>query len=151
MTHIAKRVVREAMSDRIRYVVDRRKEVAKVATSGTTSDDVASKLISDFEAYVCSHLGRNADGTTLFKTCRIRDHKHRASRRRTATQNTFAHNVDLQRAWTHFRSHFIPGGAVWVKLSRNEKRRIKCAVYQADIHVRTYGDYVGAYAMIRGE
>jgi hypothetical protein len=145
------RVAKKEMYDRVRYVVNRRQKVAQKLTSHHMSDDEVARIICSMSHYVCTHVGRNAPGTTLLKQCRTKDHKHRKGRRVAATQTTFAHNVDLHRAWCAFRAHFVPGGSVWLTMGRSQKQRTRAAVYEADLHVRTYGDYVGAFNIIRGE
>lgn len=148
---IAQKITRKAVGERVRYVVERRKQVANTLTCTQTSDKVSAHIICEMTDYITSHLGRNAHGTTRLQKGRIKDYKARQGRRVAAVQTTFAHNVDLQRTWLHFRSHFVPGGRVWLSMSRSEKRRIRCAVAQADIHLNTYGDYVGAFAIVKGE
>ena len=149
--NVAKRVAKDAMCERVRYVVERRKSVANVLVSSPTPDSVSARIICEMTDYLTTHLGRNAYGTTRLQKGRIKDYKARQGRRRDATQNTFAHNVDMHRTWLHFRSHFVPGGSVWSSMGRSEKRRIRCAIQQADLHVSTYGDYVGAFEIVKGK
>jgi hypothetical protein len=147
---VGQRIARKAFGEQVRHVVDRREAVAKFLTSNTKSVDDAVRLFSEFSVYLTTHLGRNAYGTTRLKKCRTKDHKHRSRKRVDAAIHTFDHNVDLHRAWCGFRAHFVPGGKVWVNMGRSQKRRIHAAIHQADLHVRTYGDYVGAFAMVKG-
>jgi hypothetical protein len=148
---IALQTTRKAVGERVRYVVERRKQVAQTLTCSTTSDKVSAKIICEMTEYITSHLGRNAYGTSLLQKGRIKDYKARQGRRLAAVQNTFAHNVDVQRAWSHFRAHFVPGGSVWAKQGRVGKRGLRSAVYEADTHLNTYQDYVGAFAILKGE
>ena len=156
---VAKRRAEEEMCARIRYVMKRREAIANRIHEDTPHDIASAyahlhegnQILSRNLAYMTTHLGRNAYGTTRYKTCKVSDYKHRKGVRRDATQNTFAHNVDLHRAWTHFRSHFVKGGRVWARMSRSEKKDYRSAIHHADLHVRKYGDYVGAFEMIRGK
>ena len=148
LTSTQKRLHREAASDAVVHVRKRVKAIAHQLTSAGVCDEVAVEITCRNLDYMGRSCGRKAAGIHA-PTFRVRDHKNRQRVRVEHTLHTHAHNVDLQRTYTHKSAPYRKGGYMYERASRVGKRRMRDAVRMAD-HICSKGEIPAALEFLLG-